>query len=299
MLSTESMKSLEDRLHEAATGVEIELENQLSAAHSGDTVLAEAMRYAVLGGGKRLRAFLVLEFCRACGGSERAALPFAAAIEMVHAYSLVHDDMPCMDNDDMRRGKPSCHRAFGEANALLTGDTLLTQAFEVIASNSAVSCATIVRAIQALSVGAGALGMAGGQYYDLADACASYDELRRLQRMKTGALIRTAARLGCYAAEAQEDDAFLCAADVYADKLGFAFQIVDDLLDVTGSEAQLGKPIGSDAKNGKKTILSYLSPEEAAALATSSTDEAIAALRSYPNTETLCALAQYLLNRKN
>ncbi|MBQ4042952.1 MAG: polyprenyl synthetase family protein [Clostridia bacterium] len=292
------MQPIEILLKEAAQKTEAELEKQLSPQFSGDTVLAEAMRYAVLGGGKRIRAFLVLQFCRLAGGAEENALPFAAALEMVHAYSLVHDDLPCMDNDDMRRGKPSCHKAFGEANALLAGDTLLTQAFETIVSASDVPDRCAVLAVRALAQGAGALGMAGGQYYDLSDECASYEELRRLQSMKTGALIRTAALLGCYAASSEPDSTFMRDVLIYADRIGFAFQIVDDMLDVTGTEAELGKPIGSDAKNGKKTVLSYLSMEEAASLAQKCTEEAIAALQPYAGNETLCALAQYLLNRK-
>ena len=293
------MLPIETLLKEAAGKTEAELQKQLSPRYCGDTVLAQAMRYAVLGGGKRIRAFLVLQFCRLAGGREENALPFAAALEMVHAYSLVHDDLPCMDNDDMRRGKPSCHKAYGEANALLAGDTLLTQAFEVIASNETVSPRSAVLASRTLAQGAGALGMAGGQYYDLSDECASYAELRRLQSMKTGALIRTAALLGCYAASDTPDESLLQDASLFADRIGFAFQIVDDMLDVTSTEAELGKPIGSDAKNGKKTILTYLSLEEAASLARRCTEEAVAALQKYPESESLCALAQYLLDRKN
>jgi len=288
---------LETELRRCAQLTEKALEEWLSEKYSGDTVLAEAMRYAVLGGGKRIRAFLVLHFCRLFGGSEEAALPYAAAIEMVHAYSLVHDDMPCMDNDDMRRGKPSCHKAFGEANALLAGDTLLTQAFEVISRNAYVSDSSKVSAVRVLSFGAGALGMAGGQYYDLSDNCASYEELRRLQSMKTGALLRAAALLGCYAASDAPGEDALNAAQLYADTLGFAFQIVDDLLDVRGDAAKLGKPIGSDAKNGKKTILTYLSPEDAESLAEKCTAEADNAVAALPGSETLCALAHYLMNR--
>jgi hypothetical protein len=174
------------------------------------------------------------------GGTAEAALPFACAIEMIHAYSLVHDDMPCMDNDDMRRGKPSCHRAYGEANALLAGDTLLTQAFEVAALNPHVSDRARVLAVRALAQGAGALGMAGGQYYDLSDRCDTYEELYRLQSMKTGALIRTACLIGYYAAvdaPTAADEANLAR---YAEGIGFAFQIVDDILDVTGDEKTLG-----------------------------------------------------------
>ena len=292
------MLSVEKELACAADRVEKELEYWLSPVFSGDTVLAKAMRYSVLGGGKRVRAFLVLQFCTLFGGREENALPFAAAIEMVHAYSLIHDDLPCMDNDDMRRGKPSCHKAFGEANALLAGDTLLTQAFEVITRATSVSPLAKAEAVRTLACGAGALGMAGGQYLDLSDTCADYDDLRLLQRMKTGALIRAAAYLGCYAANPTPSEEMLACASDYADNLGFAFQIIDDLLDVRGDSAALGKPIGSDARNDKKTILSYMSAEDAEKLAVHCTEIAKDALNSYAGKNILCELADYLLNRK-
>lgn len=288
---------LQSALKRDAAEIESALNEWLSPAYSGDTVLAEAMRYAVLGGGKRIRGFLALSFCRLFGGSASAAMPFACAIEMIHAYSLVHDDMPCMDNDDMRRGKPSCHCAFGEANALLAGDTLLTQAFEVAARNDDVSAAARVRAVRILAEGAGALGMAGGQYYDLSDTCASYEELCRLQRMKTGALIRTACLLGYYAAVESPDPAVEANIVRYAECIGAAFQIVDDLLDVRSDAATLGKPIGSDARNDKKTALSFMSEAEAEQLAGSYTADAKTALRDYSGAQMLCDLADYLLGR--
>jgi len=292
-------EQLQKRLQSAAALTEAELNQWLSETYSGSTGLADAMRYSVLGGGKRIRAFLTLEFARVFGASDEAALPFACAIEMVHAYSLVHDDMPCMDNDDMRRGKPSCHKAFGEANALLAGDTLLTQAFEVAASNPYASGDSVLLAVREIAKGAGALGMAGGQYYDLAAGCSSLEELFRLQNMKTGALIRTAALLGYYAAESSPNEAVVQAICTYAENIGLAFQIVDDLLDVNGSTLALGKPVGSDQKNGKKTILSFLSPAEAQQLARTCTDNAKNAVQSYTGSETLCALAEYLLERKS
>lgn len=291
------MTELKNALKENAALTEAALERYLSETYSGDTVLAEAMRYAVLGGGKRIRAFLTIEFCRLFGGDIKRALPFACAMEMVHAYSLVHDDMPCMDNDDMRRGKPSCHRAFGEANALLAGDTLLTQAFEVILLNSDVPASARVLAGRLLARGAGALGMAGGQYYDLSDTCGSYEDLVRLQQMKTGALIKSACQLGYYAA--CEDPCTLDEANIirYAEGIGFAFQIVDDLLDVRSDSATLGKPVGSDAKNGKKTILSFRTVEEAEKLAADCTESAKNALAGYSGANILCDLADYLLSR--
>ncbi len=291
--------ALKQLLAENAALTERALEEWLSEKYSGDTALAEAMRYAVLGGGKRIRAFLAIEFCRLFGGTTEAALPYAAAIEMIHSYSLVHDDMPCMDNDDTRRGKPSCHCAYGEANALLAGDTLLTQAFEVAVKNQHVSDASRVLAVGTLANGAGALGMAGGQYYDLSDECGTYDELVRLQQMKTGALIRTACLLGYYAACDYPNAADEAAIARYAHGIGFAFQIVDDLLDVRSDTATLGKPVGSDAKNGKKTILTFRTIEQADALAEQSTADAIEALAPYSAHETLADLAEYLLKRKN
>ncbi len=291
------MTPLEAALRDAALRTEETLEECLSALHSGDTPLAEAMRYATLGGGKRIRAFLTIRFCVLFGGAVEAALPFAAAMEMVHAYSLIHDDLPCMDNDDMRRGKPSCHKAFGEANALLAGDALLAQAFEVAASNPHVSDAAVRSAVAELGRGAGALGMTGGQYFDRAETCADLEELHSLQRLKTGALIRSASLLGCYAAPGPLPETAIRDVCRYADGLGYAFQIVDDLLDVRGSAAQLGKPVGSDAKNGTKTVLTFLTPNEAQRLAEKCTAEAIEAIHPYRGSEILCALAEYLLNR--
>ena len=293
------MLSINDELYAAAQMTEFALDSWLSPVYSGDTVLAEAMRYATMGGGKRIRGFLTIHFCRMFGGTDAASLPFACAMEMVHAYSLIHDDMPCMDNSDLRRGKPSCHKAYGEANALLAGDTLLTQAFEVASYNPSVSPETVRLAVRELAHGAGALGMAGGQYYDLAVDCSTFDELVRLQQMKTGALIRCACLLGYYAATDKPDPAVITNIHRYADGLGLAFQIIDDLLDVQGDEAVLGKPVGGDEKNGKKTILTFYSPYEAEELARKCTQDAIDAIRDYPGSELLCALAQHLMKRKN
>lgn len=293
------MPVIEQKIHETVAMVETELARRLEKEYAGDTGLAEAMRYAVLGGGKRIRAFLTLSFCRLFGGRDSAALPYACALEMIHAYSLVHDDMPCMDNDDFRRGKPSCHKAYGEANALLAGDTLLTLAFEVAAENDCVSDRSVRLAVTELARGAGALGMAGGQYYDLAHDCDDLVALMRLQSMKTGALIRTAALVGYYAAVDSPDAAVVADITEYAEGIGLAFQIVDDLLDVQGDAALLGKPIGSDAKNDKKTVLSFLSVAEAETLARRETERAWAAVGKYAGSETLCDLATYLLNRKN
>src|SRR5688572_16823980 len=197
--------------------------------------LAQAIRHSLLAPGKRLRPLLVLMACQACGYDPRAALPAACAVEMIHTYSLIHDDLPAMDDDDMRRGRPSCHAAFGEATAILAGDALLAQAFEVLATEihpsqlAARCCGELARA-------AGAAQLVGGQADDLQAefAALSYDQLRRIHRRKTGAMIRVSLRLGAIVGQA--DDARLAALDTYGERLGLAFQIIDDLLDLEGNE---------------------------------------------------------------
>lgn len=263
----------------------------------GSTRLREAAEYSLLGGGKRIRAALAIEFCRMFGGDTKSALPFAAAIEMIHAFSLVHDDMPCMDNDDMRRGKPSCHKAYGEAEALLCGDELFCLAFEVMTMNSYVPDSTVRRAVGEFARCAGALGMIGGQHYDLCEKPETYDELVRLHRMKTGALIAASCLNGYYAAEPEPSEEICRDLRKYAYALGLAFQITDDILDVTSDEQTLGKPIGSDEENGKVTSLTFLSLEEASNEAERVTKEAISAIKKYPSSEALCDLAKYLRSR--
>lgn len=221
-------------------------------------VVVDAMQYSLMAGGKRVRAVLLLHFCKLCGGSVQEALPFAAAIEMVHAYSLIHDDLPCMDDDDMRRGKPSCHIAFGEANALLAGDGLLTLTFETMLADqniAALGAGRVLRAAATLANAAGVLGMIGGQVLDLESENQSIDAERlvTIHRLKTGALIRAAAKMGCILAGA--DDAVIARADSYAENLGLAFQVVDDILDVVADPEVLGKPVGSDDDNHKTTYV--------------------------------------------
>ena len=211
--------------------------------------LFEAMRYSLLGGGKRIRGVLVLEFCRVCGGDWHAALPFAAALEMVQSYSLIHDDLPCMDDDDFRRGKPTNHRVYGEAMAVLAGDALLTAAFET-ASGAEADAQTIVRVVKMLSTCAGELGMVGGQVLDLAaeQEAPDAEHIYTLQSLKTGALIRAACCCGVLAGHGSE--AQLEAAAQYAAALGLAFQIRDDMLDVLGDAEKLGKAVHVDANKG-------------------------------------------------
>ena len=239
--------------------------------------LTEAMEYSLLAGGKRIRPVLVLETCRLCGGDPALALPLACGVEMIHTYSLIHDDLPCMDNDDMRRGKPSCHKAFGESTAMLAGDVLLTEAFEAVAGAPA-PASVCVCAAQALGAGAGSRGMVYGQELDLKyEALAATEEqLRLIHRHKTGALINAAIQMG--GAAAQADEAQRKALEAYAYGIGLVFQIVDDVLDVTSTAEQLGKPIGSDSENGKTTFVTLFGADGAMQLAEKLNDETCAAL---------------------
>lgn len=265
-----------------------------------DTVI-HAMSYACEGGGKRLRPVLTLEFCRLCGKDPRVALPFAAAIEMIHSYSLVHDDMPCMDDSALRRGKPSVHTAYGEAMALLTGDALLNRAFETaldprvlegVSSKAALSAAWV------LARYAGIDGMIGGQVIDLEceGKIIDADTLKILQEGKTAALIQAACEMGCLVGEATDEQ--VKAASRFGYYLGLAFQIIDDILDVTSTAEQLGKPVGSDADNDKNTYVSLLGLEKARALAEEYTANAITALSAFGEQRAdLTALAETLLKR--
>ncbi|MBR5515259.1 MAG: polyprenyl synthetase family protein [Clostridia bacterium] len=275
------------------------LENYLSMTDDKYPVLFDAMRYGVLDGGKRVRPFLAIEFCRMAGGSDEAVLPFAVAIECIHSYSLVHDDLPCMDNDELRRGKPTNHVKFGEANALLCGDALLTFAFEAACSNKFAKSCDIVKAVKLLSEMSGANGMIGGQQIDLLSEGKSIDmdTLKYLHAKKTGCLIRCASLLGCIAAGEKCTPELYEAADKYASGIGLTFQIIDDILDVTGDEIIFGKPIGSDAEQNKTTFMSFMSVEEAYNEAKKLTEEAKAALSGFAGSEILCEFADYLLNR--
>ena len=226
-----------------------------------ESQVCQAARYSLMGGGKRVRAVLVLSVC-----DMPAAEQFAAAVEMLHCYSLIHDDLPCMDDDDLRRGRPSCHKAFGEATALLAGDVLLTEAFETVAQTSA-SPEVCMQATQALSRGAGSRGMVYGQELDLKYEVLDTTESQLLQihRNKTGALINAAVQMGAAAAGANE--AQREALEQYAYGLGLVFQIVDDVLDATATTEQLGKPAGSDQANGKTTFVTLYGPDGAMTLA--------------------------------
>lgn len=267
---------------------------------SGLDVMLEAMAYSLSNGGKRIRPMLTLEFCRICGGDSQKALPFALGAEMIHTYSLIHDDLPCMDDDDMRRGKPSSHKVFGEANALLAGDGLLTLAFETVLSAPGISGEAKAKAGLELAKAAGCSGMIAGQVMDLANEgkAAPLEDIRATDRLKTGEMIRVSALLGCIAAGADEEK--IKAAEKYCENIGLAFQIVDDILDVTSDVETLGKPIGSDSENEKSTYVSLLGLEESASFAEKLTNEAKAALNIFGSEgEFLSELADKLLSRKN
>ncbi len=256
-----------------------------------------ACRYSVLNGGKRIRPILLLEFYKLCGGNDDCAYNFAYALEMIHSYSLVHDDLPCMDNDDMRRGKPSCHKQFGEATALLCGDALLTEAFLIASKTLGLAPELVLRALTHLASSAGVAGMIGGQVIDMADNTHSDDDvLFEMYRLKTGALIKTACAIGCILAGA--DDSQIAAAERFGEKVGVAFQIIDDILDFQGDSKTLGKPVGSDEKNNKDTIAVRLGLEYCRELAKKYTDEAYEALNCFEgDTANLKEIAAYLLER--
>lgn len=289
-------------LKEYADLINAYLKEVLPRCDFGESVVHEAMGYSLSIGGKRIRPVLVLEFCRVCGGNIEDALSLAAALEMIHTYSLIHDDLPCMDNDDMRRGMPSCHVKYGYEYALLAGDGLLTAAFGVIADSDFAkkNPASAIKAVSMLSELAGANGMIGGQVIDLKNENRSADlkTLQKMDELKTGALIKCAALLGCIAADANEEKT--SAAGTYASKIGQAFQIVDDILDVVGDEKNLGKPIGSDKESGKSTYYTLLGLEKAQEYADTLTDEAVSALSIFgKESEFLKELAYMLARRKN
>lgn len=263
--------------------------------------VAPLMAYACEGGGKRLRPVLLLEFCRLCGGNTEAVLPFAAAVEMIHSYSLVHDDLPCMDNSPLRRGKPSVHAAYGETMALLAGDALLNRAFEVMLEpKGEVPPAVALRAAHELAHNAGIYGMIGGQVLDLAceGKAVTLSTLQELQKKKTGALITASCRMGAILGGGSEEH--IEQAGRYGDFLGACFQIVDDILDITSNAETLGKPVGSDDEHQKNTYVSLLGLEEARRRAAEYTEQAKTALTMFGESRTdLCALAEALLVRSH
>lgn len=262
----------------------------------------QAMEYSILSPGKRIRPILVLEFCRMCGGDYQNLYEIACCIELIHCFSLIHDDLPCMDDDDFRRGQPSCHKKFGEAVALLAGDALNTLPFEIItnAYNSRkISAEIAVKLVGEISRATGINGMIGGQAFDMYSVKMknfNAQNLNVLHELKTCRLLEASCVIGCILANA--DDETIEYAREFGKRLGFAFQIIDDILDVEGSFDDLGKPIGSDKENGKITYVSLVGLNESKEAARHQTLEALKILEKFDNNELMIDLTADLLNRK-
>lgn len=293
------MTDMEDNFTERMAQDQAMIEDYLAKAFSSEVRhadLQEAMEYSLLAGGKRIRPVLTLETCRLCGGKPETALPFACAVEMVHTYSLIHDDLPAMDDDELRRGRPTNHVVYGEATAILAGDALLTAAFEQLAQ-AELPAERVVEAVKCLSQAAGSAGMVGGQALDMAGEGRALDreELELLQSLKTGALISAAAELGAIATGAAPQ--IRTQVRAYAQALGRAFQIRDDMLDVISSQEELGKPVGSDQVNEKSTFVTALGLDGCAAQVELLTMKGIDALSSFENPSFHIWLAQQLARR--
>ena len=279
--------------------VEERLRAELALTQILDEKLARAMEYSLLSGGKRLRPVLLMAAADAVNGTGENFLTTASAVEMIHAYSLIHDDLPAMDNDDYRRGRLTNHKVFGEAMAILAGDALLTLAFEVVMRQKNTSYAAILSVIRELSTAAGAGGMVGGQSIDLESEGKTIDlaTLKKMHMGKTGALFRAAIRCGAILSNATNLQ--LNALTKYAENFGLAFQITDDILDVTGDEKNLGKPVGSDARNKKSTYVTLTSLETAKSLAGDAVNDAVSALKIFGDeADFLRELVRYLPERK-
>ena len=296
---------MEQKYKELMNGYISDIENNLrrytedKSGNESQQKLTEAMRYSLEAGGKRIRPVLVTEFCRLCGGTPEMSAAPAAAIEMIHTFSLIHDDLPAMDDDDFRRGRPSCHKAFSEATAILAGDALAVLPFQIIADDSVLDSSIKIRLISDLASATAGAGMIGGHIIDIENEKrddVDEENLRYMYSLKTGQLIRTACRMGCIAAGA--DDEKIRLADSYASKLGLAFQIIDDILDVVSTEEELGKPVGSDAENNKTTFVTVMGIEKAKQEADSLTNEALEILDLFPDSEFLKTLTAELLDRR-
>ena len=275
------------------------VEEHLNGLFTGSSAygrLYEAMRYSVLAGGKRIRPVLTLEFARLGGADWRTALPYACALELVHNYSLIHDDLPCMDDDDLRRGKPTNHKVYGETLAILAGDALQPEAFRLIAQAPGLSAESRIAAAEVLAKAAGADGMVGGQVLDTLCHVADEAGLTQLNRLKTCAMISAAAELGCVASGMPA--AMRQQAIAFADELGLAFQIRDDMLDVVGDEAVFGKPIGSDREEGTVTFVDVLGLESCRTAVEECTRRAEEAILPWPDHDFLLTLAHSLEERK-
>lgn len=297
------MNDISTLIKETSLRITEELQRVFPEADPDYSELQNAELYSLLAGGKRIRPFLVLKTCSLFRGNEQSALPLALALEMVHTYSLIHDDLPSMDNDTMRRGKPTCHVKFGESTALLAGDALLTRAFLTVSAADTLTPEQRMHAVRLLAEAAGDNGMLAGQVMDTRAELSPISEeaLLKTHRLKTGALIRVSCLLGALAAGILPDEADprIRAINRYSDHIGIAFQVIDDILDRTGDEQTLGKPIGSDLENGKTTFLSFMTVEEAERYAVELTDGAVTAISQYDTDGLFTSLAYYLCNRKH
>lgn len=296
------MIDYKEELKNAIALIDRYLEIYLPKSTELHATIFDAMRYSLFAGGKRIRPVICLGFAKMCGGDEEQILPFACALEMIHTYSLIHDDLPCMDDDDFRRGKPTNHKVYGEGTAVLAGDGLLTRAFELTLKamlNSKIPLDKSVEAVKLLAQSAGADGMIGGQMIDLESEGrkVTLDELIKLQNLKTGALFIASACMGCILAGASQEkiDAAFC----YASKLGLAFQIKDDILDIEGDPEKLGKSTGSDIAHDKSTFVSTFGLAAAKEKVGKLTQEAIDSLHVFNNTEFMTYIAQLMGGRNN
>ncbi len=279
--------------------IDAALDFYLKKEDNPQSIIYDAMRYSVFAGGKRLRPILMLEWCGISGGDEDMAMPFACAMEMIHTYSLIHDDLPAMDNDELRRGMPTSHIKFGEANAILAGDALLNKAFETM-SGYGKDAKNAMRAMHEIAVSSGTEGMIGGQIVDILSEGKdiSVDRLKYLHTLKTGAIIRSACRAGAILADA--DDNTVRLADEFAVNLGIAFQIRDDILDVEGSTEVLGKPVGSDIEQNKNTYVKLLGLQRSKELVEEYSRGAKEILRGFGGrAEFLMGLTDHLVSRNN
>ncbi len=263
----------------------------------------EAARYSLSAGGKRIRPILLLKFCEMCGGKAESALSAACALEYMHTFSLIHDDLPCMDDDDFRRGKPSCHKAFNEYTALLAGDALAIMPFEIISNaalNGEITPLAAAKVNSYLGKSVGFKGMIGGQQIDTENngIIENAEEILEMYSMKTSDLLKAACCCGVLCAESNNENEYLKAAEVYAYNLGLAFQIIDDILDITSTSEVLGKPVGSDEKSGKCTYAALVGLEKAKAKAAELTETAKSALSVFHDNEFLLELTDMLLCRK-
>ena len=279
-------ENIKNKLAHNLSLMESALADYYNFTAADDASLIDAQKYGLLSGGKRIRAFLVLEICRLYGGDVKNAIPYACAIEMIHASSLIHDDMPCMDDDDMRRGKPSTHKAYGETLALIAGDAMMVNAFDVAINNPYLETVTNAKAVSILAESTGNRGMLAGQAIDTVRGKdkLDFETLIRLHKLKTGKLISASAKLGCLAAGIFDNDEKYCAAVKYAEDIGLAFQIIDDILDYQEEKIEIN------------SFISFMSVDEAKEYAANLTQSGIEAIRNYDD-GSLIELAHYLTVR--